>query len=386
MHPSFIRRIHATEVFHRIRLQPNISQQEIIRQTGFDKSTVSSIINKFDELGLIVRSQTARSIRPGRPTAQIKLSPTSGLLIGVQIEQDAIHFAASGLDGVPIAAIQRAFGGGINDLAVQMKEGIAAVQQLASGEGIAIRAVGVSLPGLVGNTGMLMHAPVLRWHQVDIFELLSAHIKEPLYIGNDSRAAALAEHMFGRCIDIDDFIYLFSGSGVGGGLFLKGQMYRGTGGFAGELGHMKVVPNGRLCSCGASGCLSAYLSEPALKAEIAGLGLSVASFNEIQQLADLGNKTVCTVLHAAGEILGTAVADFINIFNPLIVALGGDLSRTANHLQPGLDRALARLAHPAIMAQCSVVFSEISGSRPYLGAIALALEGFTGLDSQHVIP
>jgi predicted NBD/HSP70 family sugar kinase len=386
MHPSFIRRIHATEVFHRIRLQPNISQQEIIQQTGFDKSTVSSIINKFDELGLIVRSQTARSIRPGRPTAWISLSPTSGLLIGVQIEQDAIHFAASGLDGVPIAAVQRAFGGEINDLAVHVKEGIAAVQQLADLEGIAIRAVGVSLPGLVSNTGMLMHAPVLRWHQVDIFELLSAHIKEPLYIGNDSRAAALAEHMFGRCVDIDDFIYLFSGSGVGGGLFLKGQMYRGTGGLAGELGHMKVVPNGRLCSCGASGCLSAYLSEPALKAELAGRGLAVASFSEIHQLADLGNQTVCTVLDAAGEILGTAVADFINIFNPLIVALGGDLSRTANHLRPGLDRALARLAHPAIMEQCSVVFSEISASRPFLGAIALALEGFTGLDSQHVIP
>jgi predicted NBD/HSP70 family sugar kinase len=386
MHPSFIRRIHATEVFHRIRLHPNISQQQIIQQTGFDKSTVSSIVNKFDELGLIVRSQSAKSKRPGRPTAAINVSPASGLLIGVQIEQGAIHFAASGLDGVPVAAIRRAFPGQVDDLVDHVETGIAEVRALAGRNGVSIRAVGVSLPGLVSNAGMLIHAPVLRWRNIDIFELLSAHIKEPLYIGNDSKAAALAEHMFGSCIDVDDFIYLFSGSGVGGGLFLKGQTYRGFGGFAGELGHVKVVPNGRLCSCGASGCLSAYLSESALRAELTERGVSVASFAEIRQCADEGNRTVLTVLDTAGEILGAAVADFINIFNPSMVALGGDLSLAARHLRPGLDRALARLAHPAIAEQCSVVFSENSASRPYLGAIALALEGFTGLDSQHVIP
>jgi predicted NBD/HSP70 family sugar kinase len=110
----------------------------------------------------------------------------------------------------------------------------------------------------------------------------------------------------------------------------------------------------------------------------------VASFAEIRQCADEGNRTVLTVLDRAGEILGAAVADFINIFNPSMIALGGDLSLAACHLRPGLDRALARLAHPAIAAQCSVVFSENSASRPYLGAIALALEGFAGRDSQHV--
>jgi predicted NBD/HSP70 family sugar kinase len=386
MHPSLIRRLHATDIFHRIRLHPNISQQEIMQETGLDKSTVSAIVNRFDELGLIVRSEGTRSNRPGRPTAAISVSPTSGLLIGIQIEQDAIHFAASGLDGVPLATISRAFGGILDSLVDDVEKGILAVRKQADRPGIAVRAVGVSVPGLVNDAGVLIHAPVLQWRNLDIFRQLSARVKEPLYVGNDSKGAAMAEHMFGRCVDVDDFIYIFSGSGVGGGLFLKGRMYRGAGGLAGELGHMKVIPNGRLCSCGSSGCLSAYLSEPALRAELSQRGVPVSSLGEIRQQAESGNIDVLEVLDAAGEALGIAVSDFINVFNPPMVALGGDLAMSERYLRPGLNRSLARFAHPAMAAQCSVVFSELSASRPYLGAIALALEGFTGLDSQHVIP
>jgi predicted NBD/HSP70 family sugar kinase len=308
------------------------------------------------------------------------------LLIGIQIEQDAIHFVASGLDGVPLATISRAFGGILNSLVDDVEKGILAVRKQADRPGIAVRAVGVSVPGLVNDAGVLIHAPVLQWRNLDIFRQLSARVKEPLYVGNDSKGAAMAEHMFGRCVDVDDFIYIFSGSGVGGGLFLKGRMYRGAGGLAGELGHMKVIPNGRLCSCGSSGCLSAYLSEPALRAELSQRGVPVSSLGEIRQQAESGNIDVLEVLDAAGEALGIAVSDFINVFNPPMVALGGDLAMSERYLRPGLNRSLARFAHPAMAAQCSVVFSELSASRPYLGAIALALEGFTGLDSQHVIP
>jgi predicted NBD/HSP70 family sugar kinase len=234
---------------------------------------------------------------------------------------------------------------------------------------------------------VLVHAPVFGWRDVQIFDLLRKRIPEPLYIGNDRKAAAMAEHMFGSCVDEDDFIYLFSGSGVGGALFQNGEMYLGANGLAGELGHVKVVPQGRFCSCGSSGCLSAYLSEPALATDISRMsGKPVSSFDEIMERAANRDPVVESVLDQAGEMLGSALSSLINIFNPPLITLGGDMSRASQFLRPGIDRALCRLAHPSMLAQTRIVSSEISAQKPFLGGIALALDGVTSLTGSHVLP
>jgi predicted NBD/HSP70 family sugar kinase len=234
---------------------------------------------------------------------------------------------------------------------------------------------------------MLVHAPVFGWRNVPVLEMLSRSIREPLYIGNDGKAAAMAERMFGSCTDVKDFVYLFSGSGVGGAIFVDGQIYRGNSGFAGELGHIKVVPQGRLCTCGALGCLSAYLSEGALAAEINHLGgTTVQSFGEIIAEAEAGKALFIEVLDEAAEVLGSALASLINIFDPPLLVLGGDMARAARFLEPGVTRTLRRLAHPSMYAPSRVQFSELSALQPYLGGIALALDGVTSLDPSRVVP
>lgn len=386
MDRSYIRRLHANAVFHRIRLEPEISQRDIIAKTGLDKSTVSSIVNRFDELGLIVRSQNVAENRPGRPTEGLSISPHKGLLVGVQIESHSIAFVIAGLDGQPLVTHRRDFDGAIDGIERVIAEGIAGGRDACEREGDVL-GVGISLPGLVNDDGRLLHAPVLNWRDVPIYDLLRPSIDPPLFIGNDGKAAAMAEHMFGSCVDVDDFIYLFSGSGVGGALFLDGEMYLGAQGLAGELGHIKVVPQGRPCSCGSYGCLSAYLSEPALCTEIRHLsGAEPRSFDDVLSRAAAGDAAVLGVLARAGEALGLAVADLINIFNPPLVALGGDMSRAEIYLRPALEATLQRLAHPSMRAQSEIIFSAISAEKPYLGGVALALDGVTGLDEHHVLP
>lgn len=386
MDKSYIRRLHANQIFHRIRIEPEISQRDIVAKTGLDKSTVSSIVNRFDQLGLIVRSQNTGENRPGRPTESLSISPHTGFLVGVQIESHAIAFVVAGLDGQPFVTRQRDFDGAIVGIADLVAEGIAGARA-ACDRGGEILGVGVSLPGLVDHDGVLLHAPVLGWRDVPIYDLLRPTIASPLFIGNDVKAAAMAEHMFGSCVDVSDFVYLFSGSGVGGALFLDGEMYLGARGLAGELGHIKVVPQGRLCSCGSYGCLSAYLSEPALSAEIGQLsGVAPGSFDEILDRAVAGDAAVLGVLERAGDALGFALSSVINIFNPPLVALGGDMSRAETYLRPALDAALRRLAHPSMLAESKVIFSAISAMKPYLGGVALALDGVTGLDAPHVLP
>lgn len=386
MDRSFLRRFHASTIFHRIRIQPDISQREIIEKTGFDKSTVSSIVNEFIERGLVDRSVKAAASGRGRPSEGLVISPASGVLVGVEVEAREMVLVACGLDGSVLAERVIAFDGRLEGVEAFIAEGVDLVAK-ATGSSAKVLGVGVSLPGLVDSGGTLVHVPALGWRNVDILARLRKTCSAPVYVGNDGKAAAMAEHMFGACVDMQNFIYLFSGSGVGGGLFLDGTVYKGAGGLAGELGHIKIVPQGRFCTCGASGCLSAYLTEPALIEEISRLGpITPRSFEHIVELARDGDPIVLNVLEHAGDVLGSAISSLINIFNPPLVLLGGDLALAAPYLSTPVERALQRLAHPAMYSPGIVRFADPDVGGPRLGGIALALDGVTDIASSHILP
>lgn len=386
MDRSFLRRFHASAIFHRIRVEPGVSQTEIIERTGFDKSTVSSIVSRFAEQGLVERHAKTNESRRGRPSEGLVIAPNAGILVGVEVEASEMIFVACGLDGAVLAEKVLPFDGAVEGVEAFISAGTALVVE-ASGSSARVLGVGVSLPGLVNSDGALVHVPVLGWRDIDILGRLKATCPFPVYVGNDGKAAAMAEHMFGACIDMDNFIYMFSGSGVGGALFLDGTVYQGAGGLAGELGHIKIVPQGRFCTCGASGCLSAYLSAPALIEEISRLGPArPRSFDHIVELAEAGDTVVLNVLEHAGDVLGSAVSSLINIFNPPVVLLGGDIARAAPFLSNALDRALQRLAHPAMFSRSTVKFADPNVGAPRLGGVALALDGVTDIENSHVLP
>lgn len=373
-------------MFHRIRLEPGVSQRGIIDRTGFDKSTVSSIVNQFIKQGLVERRGKSSESGRGRPSDGLHISPTAGILIGVEVEASEIVFVACGLDGAVLAQSSTAYDGIVDGVEVYISDGIDSVVA-AAGSSARVLGVGASLPGLVDRDGALVHVPALGWRDIDMLGRLRSRLPWPVYVGNDGKAAALAEHMFGSCIDIENFIYLlFSDLGVGGGLFLDGSLHKGAGGLAGELGHIKIVPQGRFCTCGAAGCLSAYLSAPALIEEISRLGAEPPrSFEHIVELAEQGNPVVLNVLEHAGDVLGSAVSSLINIFNPPIVVLGGHIGPAAPFLQAALDRSLQRLAHPAMYSRSTVRFADSMVGSPRLGGVALALDGVTDVVGSTVI-
>ncbi|UVK43817.1 ROK family transcriptional regulator [Mesorhizobium sp. AR07] len=386
MSKSYIRHFNANAIFHRIRIEPNVSQRDIVAKTGIDKSVVSSIINQFSELGLVERNPVATSNKPGRPVEGLTISPESGLIVGVQIEADTIGYVAAALDGIPIHSKVQAFDGKLGGVVDLVARGVKEIVRECGRDGETL-GVGISLPGLLTNEGVLLHAPVLGWRGVPVVDMFSSALDAPVFAGNDGKAAAMAEYMFGECVGVRDFIYLFSGSGVGGALFLDGNIYRGASGLAGELGHIKVVPQGRYCSCGGSGCLSPYLSEPGLAEEIGRLtGNQPSSFKEIMERASADDEVVVGVLDNAGAVLGSAISSLVNIFNPPLVCLGGDMASAEPYLRPAVERALQRLAHPSMSVQTKVIFSHLSTISPFLGGVALALDGVTGLDSPHVLP
>ena len=387
IHPSVLRRANSIEIFHAIRLKPDgISQREIAASTGIDKSTVSTIISAFDARGLLSRSMDENSGRRGRPSETLALKPEAGLLIGIDIAPERLLVLSSGIDGKPTVTSTYPPIGDVASVAAAVEAAFLAHLKQSGRTIEEVRAVGVCVPGLVNRSGRLAESANMNWRDVEIMAALNQRLQTPVRVENDARAAGLAEKLFGRCIDVNDYIFIDSHSGVGGALFLDGRIYVGAGGFAGEVGHLKVAPSGRICDCGASGCLSAYVSGPALRRRFLAFDRPVSSFAEMRELAEAGDQNALEALEEAGTVLGVALSDFINLFNPPTVVLGGGLAVLASHLMPSVERALARETLHSPRAQCQIVVSELALQDVPHGPLAVALEGLSQLPGDGAFP
>jgi predicted NBD/HSP70 family sugar kinase len=300
------------------------------------------------------------------------------LLIGVHPRPSEIRFVAAGLDGTPLGTLSCPMPPAAG-LPQAVSLGIQEVTEAIGRRSADIRAVGVSISGLVDIEGHLAQSPNLGWRDIPLRALLRQTIKHPLYIGNNSNSAAIAEQMFGHGTETDNFLYVESGSGVGGGLILDGSLYRGVAGYSGEIGHMKVVPDGRRCRCGSRGCLSAYVADHAILRHLQEGGVDIHAPSDILARAAMGDAVVLAALDAVGGHLGTALANVVNLLNPPLIVLGGGLARFAPHIMPGVRRTLDALSMPAPLSACSIKVSTMSLEPIPRGGIALALEGCTSL-------
>jgi predicted NBD/HSP70 family sugar kinase len=385
MHPSDLRHIHASHIFHAIRLRPNMSQREIAEVAGADKSTVSAVIRGFEAEGLIERMPSRGGARPGRPGERIVLSSRGGLLVGVHLRPEGLRFVVSGLDGGPLHSIGHPLSEPAG-LGAAIKAGIAAITAAIGRNAREVRAVGVSVQGLLNRDGVLTQSPNLGWTEVALARILRAAIRLPIFIENNANAAAVAESFFGGGADGGDFAYVESGSGVGAGLFLNGSLYRGVHGFAGEFGHTKVVPHGRPCRCGALGCLSAYASDYSILQRLRQKGVDAGSRADILAGAQAGDRATLAVLLEASRQLGVAIANLINLLNIRRIILGGGLGVLAPYLLPGIEENVMELALPSAAAGCRIEVSRIDAWDVPLGGIALALEGCTSLIETEATP
>lgn len=385
-HSSVLRRANAIAIFHAIRLQPGVSQREIGDKTGIDKSTISAVISQFDTLDLLERVSDDTRRGRGRPSDGFRLRSEAGLLMGIDIAPERLSVMTAGLDGLPMhvseyAPVQRE---------AEFTDRVAAAVEAhlaESGKTLAdVRSIGACLPGLVDRNGRLISSSNFRWGAVNVAADLGERLETTVWVDNDARAAGLAERMFGCCVDVDDYVFIDSHSGVGGALYLEGAIYAGSMGIAGEIGHTKIVPHGRLCQCGDSGCLSAYISGPALRDSFKGSNLVVSSFADMKALADEGVPEALGVLDEAGEILGLALSTFINLLNPPNIVIGGGLAVLAPHILPPMHRVLRRHALPEALGHCTILISELSKEPHSRGALAVAMQGLSQLNTDGSFP
>ncbi len=194
--------------------------------------------------------------------------------------------------------------------------------------------VGVCIAGFVDHVRGLVHqSPNLNWHRpVALGDLLIEALSTPVLIENDANAAVLGEVFYGAALGYRDVIYVTISTGIGGGLFLNGQLYRGSNGFAGEIGHIKPFGKGRPCKCGGFDCLETWASGSAIthsakslwgKEDLNSAEITTAAvFNE----ADSGNNLAQNIIEHALENTGRGLSNLVNLFNPACIVVGGGVT------------------------------------------------------------
>lgn len=370
-----IRRLNVIRLFHALRESPNASQAELGRLTGLDKATTSAVVAQLLEEGLIERAQGPRARRIGRPETALAIAPSAGLLVGARLEPGTIRIVTTTLAGTVLKHLQIPGSTDIHKAAALLHEGIDRAVA-ASGPGLPVRGVGVGIPGLMDREGRLVLAPNLGWRDTPIRGLLESALGVPVYVDNDTKAAAMAERLFGACRDVEDFVYLTGHSGVGGGLVLGGRLYRGAEGFAGEVGHLTVEPDGRPCGCGKRGCLETYVSESAILAQAAERGRAFPDLAALAAAAREGDQPLSALLAEVGDRLGFALSYLVNLLNPEMVVLGGNLSVAADLFLPALNRTLERHALEPMRRNLRLLVSPLGPEAVPMGGVALAIEGF----------
>jgi predicted NBD/HSP70 family sugar kinase len=331
-----------------------VTRAQLAARTGLTKSSVSSIVQELLAASLVVEQGAQRGDTLGRPGTALTLARDG--LAGLGLEVNVDYLAACVVDlarrirvqYVEVGENRARDPGAVVELLVRLAGAAVAA---AGTQGLTISASCVAVPGLVEQeTGAVVRAPNLDWSGVPLRELLDGRVPSaltPVLVENEANVAALGELWFGDGAGLGDFVRISGEIGVGAGIVVDGQLFRGAHGHAGELGHTTLEPDGAACACGGRGCLELFAGQEAILRR-AGLDPAVSTSTgkadgPVSVLADrlaAGDRPAVHAVEVAGRGLGMATALLVKLVDPDTVVLGGIYAALAPWLRASFQRAL----------------------------------------------
>ncbi|MEA2220800.1 MAG: hypothetical protein QOJ35_3426 [Solirubrobacteraceae bacterium] len=361
-----------------LRRRGSASRAELARLTGLSRSTVSTLVADLQSGGLVVEHEPPhmRAPQQGRPPTLLTLDRSAGLVLGIDFEHEHIHVAIADLSRTILAervreldvdhSAKRAL-----DVAVELAD---EVVMAADVDGDRILAAGVALSGPIDVDQGTVHAGKIlpSWAGVKPVDELAARLGLHVHLDNDANLGALAEVTLGAGIGARDAIYLMVSGGVGAGLILGGELYRGSGGTAGELGHVLVDESGPICRCGNRGCLEMMAGGNAIIGLLRPSHGDDLTLDEVIALSAGGDSGARRAIADAGRVLGRSVAAIVNAFNPELVIVGGTVSAAGDVLLDPMREAVNRYAIPSAAADVRITRGVLGERAEVLGALELA--------------
>jgi predicted NBD/HSP70 family sugar kinase len=353
-----------------------LSRADVAARTGTTRATAARLVDELVAGGLLDEGERLALPRRGRPATPLLPGARIGAL-GLQVDAGLLAARVLDLRGRAVAEhVEDADLVGSDPARTLARLGALTTALLDGPAGeLRLAGAGLALPGLVDGEGLL-RAPNLGWSDVPAVDLLAAHLPGGLRpaLGNEADLAArtVAEAAPGRPGPLRDFLYVSGQIGIGGAAVLGGRVLTGSAGWAGEVGHVCVDPDGPRCRCGSTGCLEQYAGRHALLAA-AGLPRDTPP---AEVVARAGDADVQRALDSAARALGVALAGVLNVLDLPAVVLGGHLAALAEPLRPRLEELLGRRVLSARWRR--PVVEAVTGP-PAAGATGAALRALDGV-------
>jgi predicted NBD/HSP70 family sugar kinase len=369
-----LRRHNTSRILQEVRSSGGLVQAEIARRTGLSPATVTNLVRELTEAGMVVAEER---VHQGRKAKWVSVNAGAGYVLGVDIDRTHMMVNVVDMGFNVIGTVARRF-----TLGMDSSAGFALLGELfrevLDSTGVdrgRIRSAGVGIPGPVDRVRGQIGAPSFlpEWAGIDLPGGFTDALGMPVVIDNDSNLGALGEYAWPPALDVGSLFYVWLSTGIGGGLIVDGQPWRGADGTAGEIGHHSIDEAGPICRCGNRGCVEAIVSVPECIRV-----LSVAVGHEVDtddwvRLAQQGNTTARRLLEDLARHVGVAVANIVNLVNPSRVVVGGPISVVDDVLLDPLRAEVRQRAVPAATRSIQIDRARWGDFSRVYGAAILAM-------------
>ncbi|MFS0726105.1 ROK family protein [Paenibacillus sp. 1P07SE] len=371
---ALIKKMNTAIVLDAIVKKAPLSRANISELTGLNKATVSSLVQDLIDSHLVMEIGMGAS-SGGRKPVMLIFNRTAGYAVGIDLGVNYIRGVLTDLEGsviheadIPLHRHE------LEQVLPELYQLIDSLMAQAPASPYGVVGIGIGVPGIVDESGIILFAPNLKWKQVGLQRLVSERYALPVFIDNEANAGAQGEQKYGAGRGVAHQIYVSVGIGIGTGIILNKELYKGASGFSGELGHLSIDLAGKPCSCGNLGCWELYASEHALLEMAAPLGYG--SLRELLHAADDGDEAAQSLFRRIGADLGVGLANVVNVFNPELVIIGNRMSLARRWIEDSVRETVAQRTLSYHRKELRLQFAELGEQSAVRGAAYYAINRF----------
>ena len=378
-------------ILRTIYQEKQISRADLARATHLTKTTVSSIVSDLIAENLVEETGRGPSVG-GKPPVLLGMVDDARHLIGLDLANSEFRGAVFDLRGKVLHHVNIPLKDDNGRLALNLVYKL--TDTLLAEVTSPLLGIGIGSPGLMdARNGIVRQAVNLDWEDLPLRDLLQSRYNVPVYLANDSHAAALGEYTFGPDRGVKNLVVVKVGRGTSAGIVLNGRLHYGDGSGAGEIGHVRVVDDGKLCLCGHTGCLETVASSRAMieKAQQVFASDPQSALHKFAKTEDAihtdvvlqafleGDARIIQIVEEVGHYLGRAIANLIGVLNIQTLIIAGSLARFGQPLVDVISEEMRRSAMSALADETNVHVSTLGQDVVMLGAASLLLSNELGV-------
>lgn len=378
-------------IFQIIKEQGPISRTRLVEITGLAKSTITLHVDKLLDLGLIIEDLGSDPIT-GRKQKELRFAFDAGYTIGIDLGVTSLDVALCNLGSEIISLASEKLTINLEPKTILDKI-FSAVNKLLHENNLEskqITGIGMGFPGPVEfSTGRPVAPPIMpHWDLYPLAENLIEKYKCPVFVDNDVNMMAVGERHSGIAKDIENVLFIKVGTGIGAGIICDGELYRGSLGCAGDIGHISVEGVEEGCPCGNIGCLEAVAGGPAVATRATNAAKNqesellyqlwnekgIVTAEDVGELAERGDLVCLEIIRESGRMVGKVLSKLVNFYNPSIMVIGGGLSNYGDRFLASIREVIYRRSTPLATRDLTIQRSVLKSQAGVIGASVTAVD------------